>query len=80
MKLYLLEQTDAHGYDKYDSCVVCAESEDDAKKIHPENVPFIEGKNTYSWTSMVCNIKCTEIGDSSTLIKRGVVLSSYNAG
>jgi len=37
MKLYLLEQTVNNGYDTYDSCIVCAESEEEAKRIHPSN-------------------------------------------
>lgn len=35
MKLYLLEQDINRGYDIYDSCVVCAYDENDAKNIHP---------------------------------------------
>jgi hypothetical protein len=35
MNLYLLSQDVVCGYDTYDSCVVAAESEDEARKIHP---------------------------------------------
>lgn len=35
MYLYRLSQSVARGYDTYDSCVVAAESEDDARLIHP---------------------------------------------
>ena len=35
MKLYLLTQTDNRGYDTFDSCVVCAPSEEEAREIHP---------------------------------------------
>jgi len=37
MNLYLISQTINNGYDTYDSAVVCAESEDEARKIHPSN-------------------------------------------
>ena len=35
MKLFLISQNENSGYDTYDSAVVCAESEEDAKKICP---------------------------------------------
>ncbi len=36
MKIYLLSQNDNCGYNTYDSMVVCADSEDDAKMIMPD--------------------------------------------
>ena len=36
MKLWLLEQTDNNDYDTHDSCVVVAETEEEAKMIHPD--------------------------------------------
>ena len=35
MKLFLMTQDEVVGYDYYDSVVVAAESEDDARTIHP---------------------------------------------
>lgn len=35
MNLYLLSQEINNGYDSYDSFVVAAESEEEARKIHP---------------------------------------------
>lgn len=35
MKLYLLKQYINNDYDTFDSCVVAAENEDDARTIHP---------------------------------------------
>lgn len=37
MNLYLLTQDIVDGYDTYDSVVVVAESEEDAKTIHPSS-------------------------------------------
>ncbi|MCJ8335575.1 MAG: hypothetical protein MJH10_15260 [Epibacterium sp.] len=37
MNVYLLEQDSGDEYESYDSCVVIAESEREAKKIHPKN-------------------------------------------
>ncbi len=33
MKIYRISQNITYGYDTYDSAVVCAENEDEAKKI-----------------------------------------------
>ena len=35
MNIYLISQDINCGYDTYDSCVVIAESEDDARTVHP---------------------------------------------
>lgn len=35
MKLYKISQNINNGYDTYDSAVVCAENEDEARLIHP---------------------------------------------
>lgn len=37
MKLYLIEQNEANGWDTYDSAVVAAESEEAARKTHPSD-------------------------------------------
>ena len=37
MEIYLLEQDLNNGYDIYDSVVVIAENEDEARKIHPSS-------------------------------------------
>jgi len=37
MKLYLLSQDVNDEWDTYDSCVVCAEDEDDARRVHPSS-------------------------------------------
>ena len=38
MKIYLLSQDVVSGYDTYDSAIVIAENEDEARKIHPNNL------------------------------------------
>jgi len=35
MKIYKLSQDIVNGYDTYDECIVIAENEDEARKIHP---------------------------------------------
>ena len=40
LKIFKISQTENAGYDTYDSAVVCAENEEKAKRIHPENGYF----------------------------------------
>ena len=87
MKLYLLKQTDNLDiYDVYDSCIVCAENEDDAKTISPnwsykyDNNVFIENEEYPQWYIKKEGITCEEIGEANENIPRGVVIASYNAG
>ena len=44
MNLYKLEQTENDNCDSYDSCVVIAESSNEAQKIHPNNHHFWDSK------------------------------------
>lgn len=40
--LYLVERTDKVTWDEYDSFVVCAESEDEARRVHPSGKLFFK--------------------------------------
>lgn len=51
MNLYLLTQDTVRGYDTYDSCVVCAESEEEAQKIVPNTFHF-EDQDTLRYQYM----------------------------
>ena len=42
MNLYKLSQTENRGWDTFDSCVVCAKNEDDAKSITPDEEEFVD--------------------------------------
>jgi len=83
MKLYLLSQGVNTGYDSYESCVVCARNEKEAKTISPS--PSINqwpsGHNSYgTWTDDVSKITAVEIGTAKRGMKKGVICSSFNAG
>lgn len=82
LKIYLLERKDKWSYDDYDAIVVCAESEEDAKNIHPNGKSLDEeAKEPWnSWTSKKENLTVTEIGIANEVQVRGVVLASFNAG
>lgn len=84
-KIYLLIQEVNGGYDTYDSCVVCAKNEEEAKLIHPNGTLFkeyeVKRKDDYgSWASKFDEIKCLEIGTANDNQKIGLILSSFNAG
>ncbi|UQT02655.1 helicase superfamily 1/2, ATP-binding protein [Serratia phage vB_SmaM-Sureiya] len=67
MRLYIVERTDSVGYDEYDSCVVAALSESDAK---------YEATELWSKYDPV-TVKFIGIADSK---EPGVIHSSFNAG
>lgn len=48
MKLWVISQTANDGYDTYDSAVVAAETEDDAKLIHPNGGLVWGGHTDYA--------------------------------
>ena len=80
MKLYLLEQNENNDYDTYDSCLVCAENEADARTINPNGEEFKEGERWKGWALRKESITCEEIGEANDKQKIGVIISSYNAG
>ena len=83
MKIYKIYQTVNGDYDTYDSAVVCAENEEEAKKIHPS--PYrkeevgIETTAFDGWCSLK-DVKVEEIGDANDDMKKGVIVASFNAG
>lgn len=89
MNIYLISQTENLGYDKYDSAVVVAESEEQAKSIHPSGRLFDPDAEDYlrwdytfsSWASNPENVKATWIGTAGSHLNAGhVVCASFNAG
>lgn len=80
MKLWLLSQEQNEGYETYDSCVVCAESEDDAIEIHPSGKGFDERLPWGSWANERSAVKIEMIGEAAPCVGRGVIIASYNAG
>ena len=82
MKLFLINRTDEADYDEYDSAVVCAEDEADARSIHPCGGD-ITTSNISSWFSSWCSeekVVVGYLGEADTSIARGVVVASYNVG
>jgi hypothetical protein len=80
MNLYLISQEENNEYDTYDSAVVCAESEEEARNINP---------SIFGWPTSViaCTAWCTDpaqvtvkyLGEAHTDIERGsIICSSFN--
>ena len=87
--LYLVERTDKVTWDEYDSFVVCAESEDEARRVYPGGRMFFEDDMSeesrkyfkWCWTDKIETLEVTCIGLASVSLKnRQVICSSFNAG
>jgi len=84
MNLYLISQNKNRGWDTYDSAVVCANNEEDARIIHPggRRKDWHESESymfTIDWATPA-NVQVKFIGRASKAIPRGVVCASFNAG
>jgi len=76
LNLYLIYQYLNNGYDTYDSAVVAAESDGDARSIHPSGYD----KWAYDTWCKPDQVKVTIIGKAEDNMKRGVICASFNAG
>ena len=75
MNLYIISQDSNINYDTFDSALVAAESEEDARVIAPCDQVMIK----HEWTTPE-NVKVQLVGKALPNIKSGVLLASYNAG
>ena len=93
MNLYLISQTENNDYDTYDSAVVAASTEEEARHVCPSDYhKWIEGEwnfvysdgthrpdNPSSWVQP-SSITVKLIGRAADDVVAGVVCASYNAG
>jgi hypothetical protein len=89
MNIYKISQTVNRGWDTYDEAVVCAESKEDAVKIHPNsNKPFdyeesadskFAENNSGTWAKKEF-IEVELLGTADESIERGVIVASFHAG
>lgn len=78
MNLYVISQTVHDDYDTYDSAIVAAETEDEARNIHPADVEGKTYRKSYSWCDpQFVQVKFLCAGYEG---EKGVILSSFNAG
>ena len=79
MNLYLLTQDIETGYDTFDSVVVAALTETDAKSIHPYG-DDAWGYWSGCWPKSPESVSVKLIGNAVKGTPSGVILSSFNAG
>ena len=94
MKLWLISQGDNNGYDTYDSAVVAAETEREAKETHPGQEFWKDGSWWYkmmdgtdrkdsfygTWASSPDRVDAEYLGEAKDGTEAGVVCASFNAG
>jgi len=82
--LYVIRQNVNNDWDTYDSAVVVAKTEEEARTIHPDGNRWIDGKwEGWSSTNTWCNpeeVEAELIGTTTTAASGTVVVSSFNAG
>lgn len=86
MKIYLISQKVNNDYDTYDSAVVCAENENEARKINPgggEEItdnPDTDGTALYSVWCFLKDVQVEYIGEAKEGSVKDVILASFRAG
>lgn len=74
MKIYLISQTQNTDYDTFDSAVVAADTEQEAKKIHPSG----EEWEPETWCNSPNEVEVELVGED-IVGKSRVILASFNA-
>lgn len=78
MKIFKIWQEVNNDYDTYDSAVVIAVDENDARTIHPAEVGR-EIKKDYTWCELK-DVQVEYIGEAKNGSERSIVCASFNAG
>jgi len=78
MNLYIISRKDSISWDEYIAAVVCAENEEEAKKIHPSGDNNRWNSND-NWVTIE-SVSVKKIGIADQEIKKGVVFNAFNAG
>jgi len=82
MNLYLLSQNENNNYDTFDSCVVCAENEYEARNIMPDfesGKPFEPSNSFGTWAFSIEGVEVELIGIAADTVNKGIVIASFNA-
>ena len=77
MKLWLISQTVVEGYATYDSAVVAAMTEEEARHTHPSDQDHRWG---YDWAKFPDQVTTKLIGTAVKGTEAGVICASFNAG
>jgi hypothetical protein len=82
MNLYLISRPGPYSYDEYEGAVVAAESEEAARRIHPNGAPWDEAERIWSssygggWTYPE-NVSAHFLGVAANGTEAGVILDKY---
>jgi hypothetical protein len=78
MKLFHVSQEIKTGYNAYSDMVVCAESEEEARNIHPAGSWNVGGFFD-CWCDSPDQAIVKYLGEAHSDIPKGIICSSYNA-
>lgn len=79
-KLYRIYQSENNGYDTYDSAVVVANSEDEARKIHPGGGGYRSDTDSGTWVQPQF-VEVEYLGEAREGLDVGIeIVASFNAG
>jgi len=79
MNIYKISQTFNEDWDTYDSAIVAAENEEEARMIHPSGEVIPEIHWALRWSPPE-NVTVKLIGVTIDNHASGVILASFNAG
>jgi len=80
ISLWKVSQTENNGWDTFDSMVVAAECELDARNVHP-GTGWQRDNRFGTWASSPDKVTVEFIGNSTRKFKNGeIIVSSFNAG
>lgn len=81
MKLWVISQSERVGWDTYDSAVVAAPSEKEARQIHPAGGIGPEEWWVWdNWASTPEAVRVKYLGEAHEGQIAGVIVASFNAG
>ena len=80
MKLWLISQQQTNAYDTFDSAVVAAETESDARQIHPGGQDEWDYTSCKTWCDGPDQVEVEYIGECREGMAAGVVLASFKTG
>ena len=83
LRIYLISQKEVTGWDTYDSAIICAESEDAARRTHPNTYAGLTPAHPWessTWCSSPDLVMAKLIGTAVEGLEPGVICASFNAG
>jgi hypothetical protein len=80
MKIYKIYQTVNNDWDTFDSAIVAAKNEDEAKSLHPNGVDTVGDTDNNGYWCNLSDVKVELIGTTKLYKTARVILASFNAG